>query len=214
MTIPRIKWLSQRDNLNSFTGDLEAHNQCMVSSFTMMMQWLRDYLIYKGEPTFENYTEFTHYIVVGQKKELAQKVRFISSNHAKQLNKMLEGKKIKQIFKAVLFDYSDLIKYVNEKKRPVLIGTMETSAGHIVVFDGQFQNPYGNPNRTVTEFSCKYESVQGANLDYPKEFAESMVFREMVEIDTGKKYPNGKKITIFKTSKINVKRPCWVIEDI
>lgn len=73
MTTPRVKWLSQRDNLNAFTGDLEAHNQCMVSSFTMMMQWLRDYLIYNGLPSFENYNEFTHYIVVGQKKRVSAK---------------------------------------------------------------------------------------------------------------------------------------------
>lgn len=198
MTIPRVKWLSQRDNLNAFTSELEAHNQCMVSSFTMMMQWLREYLVYKGLPTFEYYTEFTHYIVVGQNKEQAQKVRFMSVNHAKQLNKMLEAKKIKQVFKQVNFDYSDLIKYVNEKKRPVLIGTMETSAGHIVVFDGQIQNPYGNPNRTIHTGSCKYDSVKGENLDYSQDFFINMVFREMVK---------------NKTSKINVKRPCWIIEE-
>jgi len=34
-----------------------------------------------------------------------------------------------------------LIEYVGKNKRPVLIGTMETSAGHIVVFDGKIQNP-------------------------------------------------------------------------
>lgn len=197
MTIPRVKWLSQRDNLNAFTGDLEAHNQCMVSSFTMMMQWLRDYLIHHGLPSFENYNEFTHYIVVGQKKELAQKVRFMSVNHATQLNKMLEAKKIKQRFIQVQFSYDDCIKYVAENKSPVLVGTMETSAGHIVVFDGQFQNPYGNPNRTIHTGSCKYDSVQGANLDYPKDFAINMVFREMRN---------------KKTSQINVKRPCWVIK--
>jgi hypothetical protein len=182
----------------------------------MMMQWLRDYLIYKGEQTFENYTEFTHYIVVGQKKELAQKVRFISDNHVKHMNNMIAKYKfvINQRFKKVLFNYEEIINYVNEKKRPVLIGTMETSAGHIVVFDGQFQNPYGNPSRNINEFSCKYESVNGANLDYSKEFAESMVFREMIEIDTGKKHPNGKKITIHKTSKTNVRRTCWIIEEI
>lgn len=199
MTIPRVKWLSQRDNLNAFTGDLEAHNQCMVSSFTMMMQWLRDYLIYKGLPTFEHYTEFTHYIVVGQRKEIAQKVRFMSVNHAKQLNKMLEAKKIKQVFKQVQFSHTDLLQYVNEKKRPVLIGTMETSAGHIVVFDGQIQNPYGNPSRSIHTGSCKYDSVKGENLDYSQDFFVNMVFREMAK---------------NKTSKINVKRPCWVIEDI
>lgn len=197
MTIPRIKWLSQRDNLNAFTGDLEAHNQCMVSSFTMMMQWLREFLIYHGEPSFEFYTEFTHYIVVGQKKEQAQKVRFNSINHAKQLNIMLEAKKIPYRFKQVNFDYSELIKYESEKKRPVLIGTMETSAGHIVVFDGQIQNPYGNPDRTIHTGSCKYNSVKGDNLDYSQDFFTNMVFRNMAN---------------KKTSQINVKRPCWIIE--
>lgn len=197
MTVPRVKWLSQRDNLNAFTGDVEAHNQCMVSSFTMMMQWLRDYLIYNGLPSFENYTEFTHYIVVGQKKELAQKVRFVSANHAMQLNRMLAAKKIKEKFVTKLFNYAELIAYESEKKRPVLIGTMETSAGHIVVFDGQIQNPYGNPNRSIHTGSCKYDSVKGDNLDYSKDFFINMVFREMQN---------------KKTSKIDVKRPCWVIE--
>ena len=95
----------------------------------------------------------------------------MSVNHATQLNKMLEAKNIKQRFIQVQFSYDDCIKYVAENKSPVLVGTMETSAGHIVVFDGQFQNPYGNPNRTIHTGSCKYDSVQGANLDYPKDFA-------------------------------------------
>lgn len=197
MTVPRIKWLSQRDNINSFTGEIEAHNQCMVSSFVMMMQWLRDYLIYEGLQSFENYNEFTHYIVVGQKKELAQKIRFISANHANQLNKMLAAKKINEKFVPKLFDYSEIIAYEAEKKRPVLIGTMETSAGHIVVYDGQIQNPYGNPSRLIHNGSCRYDSVKGDNLDYSKDFFVNMVFREMQN---------------KKTSKIDVKRPCWVIE--
>lgn len=121
----------------------------------------------------------------------------MSINHATQLNKMLESKKIKQRFIQVQFSYDDCIKYVAENKSPVLVGTMETSAGHIVVFDGQFQNPYGNPNRTIHTGSCKYDSVQGANLEYPKDFAINMVFREMRN---------------KKTSQINVKRPCWVIK--
>lgn len=216
MISPRIKWLSQRDNLNAFTGDLEAHNQCMIASFVMMMQWLREWLILNDKPAFENYDELTHYIVVGESKDKVQKVRFMSVNHAKKLNIMLANykNKIPHRFIQKDFTYQDVLNYVAEKKRPVLIGTMETGAGHILCFDGQIQNPYGNPNRQIHTGSCKYDSIKGDNLDYSKEFAEAMVFREMVEIDTGKKYPNGKKITIFKTSKTNVKRPCWIIEDI
>jgi len=194
---PPVKWLSQRDNINAFTGDTEAHNQCMISSFTMMMQWLRDYLILNNQPSFENYTELTHYIVVGENKDKAQKVRFSSINHAKKLNPMLESKKIPFYFKQVNFNYAELIEYVGKNKRPVLIGTMETSAGHIVVFDGKIQNPYGRPNGTIHTGSCKYVTVQGDNLDYMPEFFINMVFREMAG---------------GKTSKINVKRPCWILE--
>lgn len=196
-TKPPVKWLSQRDNINAFTGDTEAHNQCMISSFTMMMQWLREYLLLNNMPSFENYTELTHYIVVGESKDKAQKIRFNSVNHARKLNPMLESKKIPFFFKMVNYDYAQMIEYVGKNKRPVLIGTMETSAGHIVVFDGKMQNPYGKPDPKIHTGSCKYISVQGANLEYTQEFFINMVFREMV---------NG------KTSKINTKRTCWIIE--
>ena len=194
---PAVKWLSQRDNINAFTGELEAHNQCMVSSFTMMMQWLRDFLIQNKMPSFENYAELTHYIIVGENKDKAQKVRFQSINHAKKLNVMLETKHIPFIFKQANFDYSQLLEYVQKNKRPVLVGTMETSAGHIVVFDGKIQNPYGKPSEIIHTGSCKYVTTQGANLDYTPEFFINMVFREMVG---------------NKTSKINAKRTCWTIE--
>lgn len=194
---PPVKWLSQRDNINAFTGDLEAHNQCMISSFVMMMQWLRDYLTSTNQPSFENYTEHTHYIIVGENNEKARKVRFMSINHAKKLNVMLETKKIPFVFKQVNFDYLQLMEYVKKNQRPVLIGTMETSAGHIVVFDGKIQNPYGRPDGTIHTGSCKYVTTQGANLEYMPEFFINMVFREMAG---------------NKTSKINVKRPCWTIE--
>jgi len=40
-TNPTLKIETQRDNINAWTGDNEFHNQCMVESFTAMMQWLR-----------------------------------------------------------------------------------------------------------------------------------------------------------------------------
>ena len=73
-TKPEIIWLSQRNNLNAFTGELEAHNQCMIASFTMMMQWLRRYLIENKLPSFEHYDELTHYIVVSETRERARKL--------------------------------------------------------------------------------------------------------------------------------------------
>lgn len=203
MTIPRVKWLSQRDNINAWTESVEANNQCMIASFTMIMQWLREFLSLSNLPSFENYTEHTHYILVTQNEKNSRN-RYISNIHASVLNEMLKNRMIPYKFVAKLFSYKEVMEYVNATKRPVLIGTMETSAGHIVVYDGQFQNPYGRPAGDITLVSCKYKDVKGDNLDYSNEFAENMVFREMV-FDK----ENG-----WRTSKTNVRRPCWVIENI
>ena len=81
-TNPHLKIETQRDNINAWTGENEFHNQCMVESFTAMVQWVRAKMTLDNLPTLENYTAHTHYIVVGETKEKAQKVRFISGNHA------------------------------------------------------------------------------------------------------------------------------------
>ena len=195
-TKPEIIWLSQRNNLNAFTGELEAHNQCMIASFTMMMQWLRRYLIENKLPSFEHYDELTHYIVVSETRERARKLRFSSINHANKLNVMLAQKKIPFQFVSKNLDFFEVKQVVGALNTPVLIGTMETDSGHIVTYDGLIQNPYGKPENRIHSGNCKYISVDGANLDYTDDFFRNMVFREM---------KNG------KTSKTNVKRLCWYI---
>jgi len=195
-TKPEIIWLTQRNNLNAFTGELEAHNQCMIASFTMMMQWLRRFLLENKQPSFEFYDELTHYIVVSETRERARKLRFNSINHANKLNVMLAAKKIPYQFVSKNLDYIEVKQVVANLNSPVLIGTMETDSGHIVTYDGLIQNPYGKPEPRIHTGSCKYISVEGANLDYTDEFFKNMVFREMQN---------------KKTSKTNVKRLCWYI---
>jgi hypothetical protein len=196
-TNPLINWLSQRNNLNAFTGDMEAHNQCMIASFVMMMQWLRRFLLDNKQPSFEFYDELTHYIIVSETRERARKLRFNSINHATKLNAMLEAKKIPYRFVSKNLDYIEMKQVVANLNSPVLIGTMETDSGHIVTYDGLIQNPYGRPDTKIHTGSCKYISVEGANLDYTDEFFMNMVFREMQN---------------KQTSKTNVKRLCWYIE--
>jgi hypothetical protein len=199
-SVPVTQWENQRDNINPFTSVNQPFNQCMVSSFVMMVNWLRDYLTSKGLKSFEYYNEITHFILVGESKEKSEKVRFISGNHASKINKMFLLNNIKFKFVSKKFSYDELVSYVDSNRRPVLVGTMETSAGHIVVFDGLWQNPYGKPDNKITKTSCKYISPNGKDLQYSDDFCREMVFREF----------DSKGITNI----INTKRLCWIIEDI
>ncbi len=205
-TNPPLKIETQRDNINAWTQENEFHNQCMVESFTAMMQWLRQAYLVDGKPSFENYTALTHYIVVGESKEKAQKVRFISGNHVKKLQPMLDAKNIPYKFVQANLNLEGVKKIVDEKGVPVLVGTMLTHYGHIVDYDGLWQDPYGHAEHQIRPGNAVYKNVNGSDSDYPDDFARSMIFRTMKQVKDG----TGKMVWI--TDKINQPRPCWYLE--
>lgn len=209
-TNPPLKIETQRDNFNAWTGQAEPYNHCMIESFTAQMQWLRSKMILDGLPTFENYTALTHYIVVGESKENVSKVRFISANHVKKLNFMLESykEKIPYRFVSANLTLEGVKKIVAEKNVPVLIGTMLTHHGHIVDYDGLWQDPYGHADHQIRPGDAIYKNVNGSDSDYPDDFARSMIFRSMKQIKDG----TGKLVWV--TDKINQARPCWYLENI
>ena len=207
-TNPHLKIETQRDNINAWTGENEFHNQCMVESFTAMVQWVRAKMTLDNLPTLENYTAHTHYIVVGETKEKAQKVRFISGNHAAKLNFNFENYKHKIPYKFVNANLTleGIKKIVTEKNSPVLVGSMLTHYGHILCYDGLWQDPYGSAEKQIRPGNAVYKNVNGSDCDYPDDFARSMIFRTMKQVkDSTKK-------TIWITDKINQPRPCWYLE--
>ena len=205
-TNPPLKIETQRDNVNAWTGENEFHNQCMVESFTALMQWVRLAHLVDGKPSFENYTALTHYIVVGETKEKAQKVRFISANHVKKLQPMLDSKKVPYKFVNANLNLEGIKKIVAEKNSPVLVGSMLTHHGHILCYDGLWQDPYGSAEKQIRPGNAVYRNVNGSDCDYPDDFARSMIFRSM------KQTKDSTKKTIWITDKINQPRPCWYLE--
>ena len=198
-TNPMIEWLSQRVGVDAWTDKAEPYNQCMVYSFTMMMQWLRQFLINNGKPSFENYTALTHYIVVGESESKVNQIRFNSVNHATKLNTMLAYKKIPYEFVAGNLALDGVKRIVQDLNSPVLIGSMLTTSGHILVYDGLFQDPYGHAENQIIAGNAIYKNVNGKDSDYSDDFARQMIFREM---------SNGKT-----TTAMNVQRPCWYIKE-
>ncbi len=205
-TNPPLKIETQRDNVNAWTGENEFHNQCMVESFTALMQWVRLAHLVDGKPSFENYTALTHYIVVGETKEKAQKVRFISNNHVKKLQPMLDAKKVPYKFVNATLTLEGIKKIIAEKNSPVLVGSMLTHHGHILCYDGLWQDPYGSAEKQIRPGNAVYRNVNGSDCDYPDDFARSMIFRSM------KQTKDSTKKTIWITDKINQPRPCWYLE--
>lgn len=215
-TNPVVKIETQRDDFNAWTLVKEPYNHCMCESFTAIMQWLRQAYLIDGKPCFENYTEHTHYIVVGETPEKVGSVRFNSANHVKKLNNMLATYKNKIPYRFVPGNLNlDQVKQiVREKNRPVLVGTLLTDCGHIVAYDGLWQDPYGHAEHQIRPGNAVYKNINGSDSDYPDDFAKSMIFRSFKWVDTGRKDPKGKPVMIQLTDKINQTRPCWYLEKI
>jgi len=172
MIKPDINYLTQRDNVNPFTGKPDGHNQCMVASFTMVMNWLGnkyniDYL--------KIYTESMHLLLVGKNINMVEKLRYNSDNHASVCNYILSLYDIKIRFKKYDCDFEQMKKLQSNRNCPVIIGTMISSVGHIVVYaDGFYYDPYGK----CSELTGKYgNDFDGNKIVYSDNFSANNVFR-------------------------------------
>jgi hypothetical protein len=192
--IPTPRYLTQRDNLNPFTGKPDPNNQCMVATFTMLANWLGDKL---NIPELQNYTEIEHLTLVGRSAQEIEKRRYISGNHAEVINQKLKNLKLPQKLVSGLFNWIQVKNIAKEKKSPVEVGSMITKSGHIILYIGnnKWHDSYGKCSEKTLAYNGEGFTTNGASIEYSEKFITERIFRECDK--------NG--ITI----KTNVPRTCW-----
>lgn len=174
---PKVKYLTQRDNINPYTGKKDGHNQCMVASFVMLVNWLGDKYDNKS---LQVYNEFTHLCIVGRNAEELEKRRYRSINHAEVVNPLIQNVGLSRIqLKSKYLKYDEMKKLSNEKKSPIIVGSMVTSYGHIIVYigDNKFHDPYGKCSEYTLRYTGKGFSVNGAEVEYSEKFCKERIFR-------------------------------------
>ena len=191
---PPVRYLTQRDNINPFTLKPDGHNQCMVASFTMLMNWLGDRL---NVPHLKNYQERLHLNLVGKNEYELEARRYNSNNHALVCNQQLEALKLPQRFVSRDCNYDQMLALYEQKKSPIIVGSMITKCGHIIIYiGGAWHDPYGKAD----ERSNGYYDHNGAGVKYSDSFCRNNIFRLL----------DGKGNTI----KTNAPRRCWYIEGV
>ena len=192
--IPTPRYLTQRDNLNPFTGKPDPNNQCMVATFVMLANWLGDKL---NIPELSNYTELEHLTLVGRSAQEIEKRRYISGNHAEVINQKLKNLKLSQKLVSGVFNWIQVKNIAKEKRSPVEVGSMVTKSGHIILYIGnnKWHDSYGKCSEKTLSYNGEGFNTNGANVEYSEKFILERIFRECDK--------NG--ITI----KTNVPRTCW-----
>ena len=183
---PAVPFLSQRDNINPFTGKPDGHNQCMVASFTMCMNWLG---LYFKNKFLMQYSEHLHLTLVGKNIQEIESRRYNSVNHADACNKLLrEVFDFNNIsFQKKDCSFDEMVELYQKKKSPIIVGTLITDAGHIVVYHGnKYHDPYGIYDPITKRYSFRTPR-DGENVEYSAEVSREILFR-------------------------NQKRRCWYIE--
>ena len=72
---------------------------------------------------------------------------------------MLDAKKVPYKFVNANLNLEGIKKIVTEKNSPVLVGSMLTSAGHILCYDGLWQDPYGHAEHQIRQGNAIYKNV-------------------------------------------------------
>ena len=190
---PPVKYLTQRDNINPYTGKKDGHNQCMVASFTMLVNWLGDKLKNKH---LQVYNEFTHLAIVGKNANEIERRRYNSINHATPLNLMFENLKLKQRFKSLQMNYDEVQDKCKKIGSPIIVGSMITSYGHIIVYIGnnKWHDPYGKCSEETLSYYGKGFDILGSNVEYSDRFVRDRIFRS------------------HDLKNTNTKRLCWWVE--
>jgi hypothetical protein len=192
--IPTVRYLTQRDNINPFTGKPDPHNQCMVATFVMLTNWLGDKL---EIPELSKYTEKEHLIAVGKSAQEIEKRRYFSGNHAEAINQKLKSLKLSQKLTSGVFNFTQVKNICNEKRIPIEVGSMITKSGHIILYIGnnKWHDSYGKCSEKTLAYNGEGFNTNGANVEYSEKFVLERIFRECDK--------NG------NTIKTNVPRTCW-----
>lgn len=196
---PPVRYLSQRDNINPFTGKPDGHNQCMVASFVMLTNWLGDKL---KERQLQIYTEPAHLACVGRNLQELESRRYNSANHGAVINAMLTNLKLKQRLVSKQLNWDDVQQISTLKRSPVIVGTMITKSGHIVLYigNGQWHDPYGKASEITNGYFGQGFDIFGAHIVYSEKFIRERIFR------SADRQGN--------TLAINQRRTCWYVEGV
>ncbi|MDX1959092.1 MAG: hypothetical protein SFU98_11005 [Leptospiraceae bacterium] len=170
-----VRYLSQRDNRNPYTGKLDPHNQCMVSSFVMLMNWIGDKSYHNF---FINYSEELHLTLVGLNPKELEKRRYNSFYHARICNTLLQETKVKLRFQTKDLNYSELQSLFQEVSSPVIVASLITTAGHILVYLGDsWHDPYGKCSEETGQYSGKGFKSSGESIVYSEKFITKKIFK-------------------------------------
>jgi hypothetical protein len=196
---PSVRYLTQRDNINPFTGLPDGHNQCMVATFTMMTNWLGDKY---GIPILQQYNERTHLLNVGISPDKVELRRYNSENHAIVINKLLKDLKLTQQLKSKLLRWNEVKELSIQKQSPVEVSGLITKLGHIILYIGnnKWHDPYGKCSEKTLSYNGEGFSINGAGIEYTDKFILERIFRIINK--------NGNTIATDQ------KRTCWYFEGI
>ena len=148
---------TQRDARNSQTGKLEAHNHCKSTSCTVAWNALGKIL---GEkfPVMQPMAtmgEFQYDAIVRNFMHPNEKIQDWQP-HVRMFNELFKQNQIPLVATLAPFRQNQSAVYLSmEKGFPVILGTMITNAGHIVLLYRHYKyegipfhviiDPYGNP---------------------------------------------------------------------
>lgn len=148
---------TQRDARNSQTGVLEAHNHCKSTSSTLAWNALGKILSPKF-PVMESMItmgEFQYDAIIRNFMHPNEKIQDWQP-HVRMFNELFKQNNIPLVATLAPFRANQSAIYLSmEKGFPVILGTMITNAGHIVLLYRQYKyegmtfhviiDPYGNP---------------------------------------------------------------------
>ncbi|MBK8397451.1 MAG: hypothetical protein IPL26_19735 [Leptospiraceae bacterium] len=148
---------TQRDARNSQTGKLEAHNHCKSTSSTVAWNSLGKILSPKFPilKSMETMGEFQYDAIIRNFMNPNEKIQDWAP-HVRMFNDLFRQNGIPLVANFGLFRRNELQVYASMGKGfPVVLGTMITNAGHIVLLYRQYKyegmtfhviiDPYGNP---------------------------------------------------------------------
>lgn len=179
---PDVVIESQRDNINAFTHLLDAYTQCMTSSFYMALKYIIDLhnILYCNTPSqfLTTLTESEIYKSVGKSADSYKKLVYSSVNFAQYLNEWLFTKGVAFGFVYNKMNVNEFYNYADLHNTPMILGTMLTDKGHIVVRQNKLWfDPYGRPSQVLGLNNVIYDS-QIQPYFHNLAFANQFMFRK------------------------------------
>lgn len=189
---------SQLDDYNPITRKLEPASHCMSECFTALRNFaaklhnevapclnLDQIPIISEEEYSRKLADF-----LGRKNYNDTKQKYFSLNHNSMIS--IEFKQQMSPFRFPLrsIDYNQMINTWKATYMPFVVSTMATKQGHIMIYDGTFMDPFGNPIHTIAPGPVRYTpsdpKLGSVKFVCSPEFAKSMLFRTMIDGVTSK----------------------------